>query len=120
MTASATAEPTEAQMTDAIMEARKILGWTVAHFRPLRTLYGWRTGVQGDAAGFPDLVMIHERARLLWWVELKSKRGTLAPEQHAWRDLITAIGGDWRLVRGRAGLTELLDAMAYEPWAAAP
>lgn len=109
------AEPTEAQMMRAILHAGRILHWRVAHFRPGQTRHGWRTAVQGDGGGFPDIVMVHAPAGLVWWVELKMKGGRLDVEQRRWRDDLRAAGQDWRLIVGRAGLTELLDDMAHLP-----
>lgn len=110
-TATRAAEPTEAEMTTAIMDAARVLHWRVAHFRPALTKHGWRTAVQGDGAGFVDLVMVYPRARLVWWVELKAKGGRLSPEQVRWRDDLEAAGQAWRLVVGRRELTELIDDM---------
>lgn len=110
------AEPTEAQMTRAILLAARITHWRVAHFRPGMNRHGrWSTAVQGDGAGFVDLVMVHPKARLVWWVELKSKRGRLDPEQVRWRDDLQAAGQDWRLVVGRVGLSDFIDDMALVP-----
>ena len=111
-------EPTEHQMVAAILEAAHVTGWRVAHFRPALTRHGWRTAVQGDGAGFPDLVMVHARARLVWWVELKSRRGRLEPAQEAWRDDLEAAGERWLVVRGRAGLSTFVDEMAEHALAA--
>jgi len=47
---------TEQQLLDAIVQAAKLHGWMVAHFRPALTAKGWRTPMQGDP-GFPDLVL---------------------------------------------------------------
>lgn len=49
-------------------------------------------------AGCPDLVLIRER---VVWVELKARstttnrRGKLAPEQEAWRDMLKLAGQEW-------------------------
>jgi len=109
--AARTNEPTEAQMTRAILQAARIFHWRVAHFRPALTKHGWRTAVQGDGAGFPDLIMVHPAAGV-WWVELKARHGHLDAEQQAWGDALGAAGQRWLVVRGRAGLTRLLDEMA--------
>lgn len=109
------AEPTEAEMTRAILQAAKFLHWRVAHFRPALTKHGWRTAVQGDGAGFPDLVMVHERAGLVWWVELKMKGGRLSPEQQAWQAALEGAGQAFYLIRGHAGLALFLDDMAVLP-----
>ena len=105
-------EPTEAQMARAIIAAARFTGWRVAHFRPARTTHGWRTPVQGDGAGFPDLVLVHPRDGLVWWAELKMPAGRLAPEQIAWRDALEAAGARWLLVRGKAGLDSPVDEMS--------
>jgi VRR-NUC domain len=113
--AAAPAEPTETQMVAAIVDAARFTGWRVAHFRPALTRHGWRTAVQGDGAGFPDLVMVHGASALVWWVELKTSRGRLSADQEAWGlDLIRA-GQIWKVVHGRAGLEGLLDDMATAP-----
>lgn len=106
------AEPTEAAMTSAILEASRFLGWRTAHFRPALTRHGWRTAVQGDGAGFPDLVLIHPAAGLVWWVELKTKTGRLSVDQEAWGEALIRAGAGFRVVKGRAGLSEFLDDMA--------
>jgi hypothetical protein len=113
--AAAPPEPTEAEMMRAILDAARFLGWRVAHFRPARTSHGWRTPVEGDGAGFPDAVMVNPRAGLTWWIELKARRGRLTREQERWGFDLAAAGQSWRVVRGRAGLTDLLDDMAIRP-----
>jgi VRR-NUC domain len=110
VTAASTVEPTEAQMVRAILHAARILHWRVAHFRAARTAHGWRTAVQGDGAGFPDLVMVHPQVGV-WWVELKTRYGHLDREQQAWGDALGAAGQRWIVCRGRAGLTRLLEEM---------
>ena len=71
-------------------------GWHVAHFRPALTGRGWRTPVQADGKGFPDLVLVRER---VIYAELKSRTGSLEPEQRAWRDWLRATGAEWHLWR---------------------
>jgi hypothetical protein len=102
-------------MMRAVLDAARFTGWRVGHFRPARTKWGWRTPVEGDGTGFPDAVMIHPAAGLCWWVEFKTARGRLSAEQERWRDDLVRAGQVWRLVRGRAGLTALLDDMATLP-----
>jgi hypothetical protein len=106
------AEPTEAEMTTAIIDAARFLHWRVAHFRPALTRRGWRTAVQGDGAGFPDLVMVHGPAGAVWWVELKTNRGRLSQDQELWAEALIRAGAYWRVVKGRAGLSAFLDDMA--------
>ena len=90
---------TEAQLLVAIVRAACLGGYRVAHFRPARTEAGWRTPVQGDGAGFPDLVLAHPGRGELLFRELKSKRGRLTPAQSAWLETLHAAGADvavWR------------------------
>jgi hypothetical protein len=107
-----TGEPTEAEMTSAILEAARFLDWRIAHFRPALTRRGWRTAVQGDGAGFPDLVMVNGPAGAVWWVELKTRTGRLSADQERWGEALIRAGASWRVVKGRAGLSEFLDDMA--------
>ena len=38
--------------------------------------------------GFPDLVLVHQRNGRLIFVELKSDKGKLRPEQQVWAELL--------------------------------
>jgi hypothetical protein len=49
---------TEAAFLRQVLDLAKLRGWRTAHFRPAQTSRGWRTAVQGDGAGFPDLVLL--------------------------------------------------------------
>jgi hypothetical protein len=75
---------TETQLQSAVIECAQLLGWRVAHFRPAKTERGWRTPVQGDGKGFPDLVLVHTRQRRVLFVELKSAAGVVSAEQQDW------------------------------------
>lgn len=72
----------EAQLQQAVIELARLLGWRVAHFRPAMTAKGWRTPVEGDGKGFPDLVLV--RGTRLIFAELKSDHGRLSIEQQEW------------------------------------
>lgn len=48
----------EAGFMATVIEAAHLFGWKVAHFRPARTAHGWRTPVEADGAGWPDLFMV--------------------------------------------------------------
>lgn len=54
-----------------------------------------RTGLR---PGVPDLLIILPGGRCIW-CELKSATGTLSAAQKEWRDMLAAMGHDWRLVR---------------------
>ena len=69
-----------------ILDLAHIFGWRVAHFRPARTKYGWRTAVAGDGAGFPDCVMI--RGERIIFAELKSEKGKPSEKQQEWLDAL--------------------------------
>lgn len=71
----------------------------VAHFRPARTEQGWRTPVQGDGKGFPDLVLVGPGG--VMFREAKSDRGSLEPDQKTWRDALLGAGANWGLWRPR-------------------
>jgi hypothetical protein len=72
----------ETDLQRTIIDACKIYGFKVSHFRPAKTERGWRTPVQGDA-GFPDLAIAGHGHLLL--AELKIGRGKLRPDQAMWR-----------------------------------
>jgi hypothetical protein len=80
---------TEAEFTAQVLELAKRLGWRAAHFRPARTARGWRTAVQGDGAGFPDLVLVRRRVIV---AELKAGRGKLTPAQTDWLGVFERAG----------------------------
>lgn len=79
---------TEAAFTRQVIELAKIRGWRSLHIRPARTAKGWRTPVQGEGKGFPDLLLV--RGQRLLAAELKVKGRKLTPEQEAW---LTALEG---------------------------
>ena len=80
---------TEAELQSAVIELAHLYGWTVAHFRPAQNARGdWRTPVAADGKGFPDLVLVCDYR--LAFVELKSEKGRLRPEQKMW---LEALGG---------------------------
>ena len=73
----------EAELQGAVIELARRLGWRSAHFRASRTQSGgWATAVQGDGAGFPDLVLARD-GRVLF-IELKSEKGRTSSEQRLW------------------------------------
>lgn len=83
---------TEAMFTDQVLELAGILGWTTAHFRPAMTTHGWRTPVQGDGKGFPDLILCR-RDRLVV-AELKVGRNKVTADQLHWLDSFKAAGAE--------------------------
>jgi hypothetical protein len=72
---------TEAGFTATVLALAKIRGWHTLHIRPGRTDKGWRTPVQGDGKGFPDLLMLRGSRTIA--AELKcGNKATL--EQTVW------------------------------------
>jgi hypothetical protein len=100
---------TEAHFQSAVIEASRLLGWKVAHFRPGRNLRGkWLTAVSGDGVGFPDLVLVHPAGGKVLAVELKTDKGQPTESQLAWLEWFRACGvraevwrpKDWPRIEG--------------------
>ena len=83
----------EAAFTDSVIKQAQFLGWRTAHFRPARVQRGddvsYRTPVQGDGKGFPDLVLVRWR---VIYAELKSEKGVIEVEQVKWLDALDRSG----------------------------
>jgi hypothetical protein len=77
----------ESEFTTMVLDLARYHGWRTLHLRPARTDSGWRTAVQGDGVGWPDLYMV--RGGRVVAAELKVGRRQLTPEQTAW---LTALG----------------------------
>jgi len=88
--ARATAMPEE-DFLEAVLRLAKLYGWRSFHARPAMTAKGPRTAVAGDGVGFPDLVLVHPRHRVMF-VELKRDGGDLAPEQGVWQRALIDAG----------------------------
>ena len=74
--------PLERDFLNNVLELANFLRWRRAHFRPAMTKWGWRTPVQADGRGFPDLILVRPPRLLV--VELKSDKGTLSVFQEEW------------------------------------
>jgi hypothetical protein len=89
----------ERVFTKQVIDLARWNGWRVAHFRPALTKGGrWVTAVQGDGAGFLDLVMV--RGDRIIFAELKSADGKLRAEQERWYLALLA----WSACLGTAAL----------------
>lgn len=82
----------ERELQRAVIDVARIFGWRVAHFRPSQTSKGWRTAVEADGKGFPDLVLL--RGAELKVRELKVGRGKPTAEQIQWMDAFRMAGID--------------------------
>ncbi|HEY4760797.1 MAG TPA: VRR-NUC domain-containing protein [Thermoguttaceae bacterium] len=64
--------------------------------------YTWRTAVEGDGEGFPDLILIKQfsETSIIIAAELKSQKGKLSDNQRRWiasfNSVPGAIGVTWR------------------------
>lgn len=92
---------TEASWLAQVTELAETEGWYWLHIDPAVNDRGyWRTPIRGPlGAGWPDLVLIHpERERVLF-VELKSEKGKLKPQQEEVLALLQDVGQEvyvWR------------------------
>ena len=87
----------ERDFQKTVLEAARALGWRTAHFRASRTAHGWRTPVEGDGQGFPDVVAV--RGDRVLWLELKSESGRLSEEQGQWLAALGLAGQEVHCVR---------------------
>lgn len=97
----------EAQLQGGVIDTARALGYLVAHFRAAKTERGWRTPVEADGKGFPDLVLTG-RGRVIF-AELKNETRPLEPEQRVWLDALAIAGAElyvWRPSDYRAGEVE--------------
>jgi len=82
---------TEAQFQAQVLHLAKMFGWRTAHFRPAKTSQGWRTAVQGDGIGFPDLILVRKEMIV---AELKRDRTCkTTPNQDAWLEAFRFVPG---------------------------
>ena len=86
---------TEKSFQKMVIELAHLKRWVVAHFRPAMDKDGyWKTPVQADGAGFPDLVLV--RPPRILFVELKRDGGNLTDLQRVWAGCIKACEGNNR------------------------
>ncbi len=83
----------EAGFMATVIEMAQLYGWMVAHFRPSQNKFGeWRTAVQADGKGFPDLFMVRAKTGHRMAVELKVGAHKATPEQETWLASMNAAG----------------------------
>lgn len=87
----------EADFLVQILDLCHLLRWRTYHARPGRTAHGWRTAVQGDGKGWPDIFAVRGDRALA--IELKTKRGALSEEQGDWLTALEAAGVETHIWR---------------------
>lgn len=83
---------TEKELQSAIVDVLDAYGWRFAHFRPAQAQSGnWMTAMQGHI-GYPDITAV--KGVKILFIELKSEKGKVRPEQDDWlTDLADAYLG---------------------------
>lgn len=87
----------EDDLLTAVLDMARLFGLRVAHFRPANTERGWRTAVQADGKGYPDLTIAGPGGLL--FRELKSATGRLSAEQQDWAATLASAGADFAVWR---------------------
>lgn len=74
---------TEAELQKAVVELARRFGWLVYHVPDSR---------RATARGCPDLICLNESQARVMFVELKTEKGKIRPEQTFWIGVLTAAG----------------------------
>jgi hypothetical protein len=72
----------EDDLLRCVLDLAKLYGWRTLHIRPARTAKGYRTPLQGDGVGWPDIFAVKGDNVVI--AELKTEKGKTTPEQEAW------------------------------------
>jgi len=99
---------TELDFQSVIIAEAKRLGYLVYHTHDSRR----------SEPGFPDLVMVAPKFKLVFAIELKTDRPKLKPEQQAWLDRLDnchVLAECWR-PKDRGHAFELLRRFGEAPW----
>lgn len=85
---------TEKELLGKIIDLARMHGFRVAHFRSVNALRAngtssWRTPVDADGKGMPDLLMVRERVLV---AEVKGGAHKPTPEQDAWLSAFRLAG----------------------------
>lgn len=87
----------ESDFQDEVIEYAHRLKWSVAHFRTVVIVRNdgstyCATPAAADGEGFPDLMLVRDRAVFM---ELKSMKGRRSPKQILWGDWLLAAGQEY-------------------------
>jgi hypothetical protein len=86
-------EISEHDFSTQVESLLEMFGWVWVHFRPARTLHGYRTPFSGKP-GYPDYYAvreIHPDEFQRYHFELKSEKGKLTDDQKEWVRLTNAF-----------------------------
>lgn len=72
----------EDDLLGAVLSLCKLYGWRTLHLRAARTEKGYRTALQGDGVGWPDIFAVKDDRIVC--AELKSDKGVLTDAQREW------------------------------------
>ncbi len=104
----------ERDLLKGIIDVAGLFGWRCAHFRPAMTKHGWKTPVQGDGKGWPDLVLVRDR---VLYIEVKVGRNTLSSEQASWLEALRAAGQEAYVCTDSMWESGEIEALLRrEPW----
>ena len=91
---------TEREFQERIITLARTLGWLVFHTHDSRRQV--RPGVfvgDSDAAGYPDLTLVHPRRHRVVWAELKVGSNKPTAKQQDWLDALAEAGEEAHLWR---------------------
>ena len=80
----------EAALQKSLVEVAEMYGWQLHH----------EVDSRRSKPGLPDLICAHHKHGVVF-IELKSERGYLKPEQRVWRDTLVAAGARYYVFRPR-------------------
>lgn len=86
-------QQTEKGFTQAVLELARLHGWLAAHFHDSRRQV--RPGVyvgDKDAAGFPDVFLVHPKKQIALSFELKVGKNKPTAKQDQWLDALDKAG----------------------------
>ena len=89
-------ELTEAQFQQRIVQYAQLRGWLVSHVESVTMAgKGGRVIRQTPAAkGYPDLTLA--RAGFVWFLEVKTEKGSPSADQVRWLNALSGLELEWR------------------------
>lgn len=99
---------TERDLSSLVVELARLGRWKLRYhtYTSRGTTYG-----RPAAPGFPDWVFVHPEKRRLLFVELKSEKGKVKPEQQEWIDALNLVDGVEAVVWRPSMWTEIVETL---------